>query len=162
MNAFAHSRNVDNGIKIEIDKSNVYCPNHEGSVCFTRINGRNCCLLFSSAACQLVNLYKSNLARQDASAFCEMAKKSCLRMILATCQPKNFIGRFSATCQLITLQNFNLLRIYASAFCEMAKMIFQDDFSYLSTKSFKMFLSYLSTRHVVQLQLAQNRYKCFL
>ena len=120
MNAFAHSRNVDNGIKIEIDKSNVYCPNHEGSVCFTRINGRNCCLLFSSAACQLVNLYKSNLARQDASAFCEMAKKSCLRMILATCQPKKLLGRFSSTCQLFTLYNFNLLRIDANAFCETA------------------------------------------
>ena len=81
MNAFAHSRNVDNGIKIEIDKSNVYCPNHEGSVCFTRINGRNCCLLFSSAACQLVNLYKSNLAKLDASAFCEMAKNHILGLI---------------------------------------------------------------------------------
>ena len=122
MNAFAHSRNVDNGIKIEIDKSNVYCPNHEGSVCFTRINGRNCCLLFSSAACQLVNLYKSNLARQDASAFCEMAKKSCLRMILATCQPKNFLGRFSSTCQLVTLYNFNLLIIDANRVAGLGRL----------------------------------------
>ena len=34
INAFTHSRNVDNGIKIEIDKSNVYCYDHEGSVLF--------------------------------------------------------------------------------------------------------------------------------